>query len=199
MPERSVSARISETSGCESFSTTRIGPSTSTDLIGRDLAFHAGGGIGHHVHEVELHRLGIERHAVMEFHAVSDVQDDRRGIAKLPGLRQFRFGLQGGEVDVDQGVEHRPEKGVVGAVGAGRGVEPRWIGIGRDTQDSAGLLLGRTRNLGEKRAAACRRGRDRKRHAERGPARHSAYAKSYVFVGHRRLSPSCLFSVVELL
>ena len=111
--------------------------------------------------EVELHRLGVERRAVMEQHARADIHHQRLGVGELPGFGEARDGLQRRVLERHQRVVDRIEEGMVLTRASRRRVEARRIGRRRDLEDSALLLRpgparGGQRHGAREHVAACR-------------------------------------------
>ena len=120
------------------------------DAVDRDeVALDVGALVGAGAVEVELHRRRVERRAVMEGDAGPDVQHQCRRIGVVPGLGETGQRLQGRRLEVDQGVEDRIEERVVRARAAGRRIEARRVGVGRDLQHAALLLRQRGPGEGE--------------------------------------------------
>ena len=106
---------------------------------GRKVGLDVGFRIGLVALQVEFDRLRIERRAVVERHARTDVENEGRRIGKTPALRQTRLRLQRLKIPLGQRIVHGEQKRVIRAGTAGGGVEARGVGGSRNAQGAAAL------------------------------------------------------------
>ena len=118
-----------------SFSIDRIGGARFR-LDGREVGLDVRAGVAAAAVQVELHRLRVQRRAVVEHDARADLQHHRRRVGVGP-FGHAGLGLQRVVVPLDQRVVDRPQVGVVAAGPAGGRIEARRIGVARDPQDAA--------------------------------------------------------------
>ena len=120
---------------------------------GAEIGLHVGARVVLVALEVELHGLGVERRAVVEFHALDEIEHQGLRIGELPRLGKTRLELERLRLEVDQRVEHRVEHVEVRQVAAGHRIDGGRV-VGHREPQRAALARRRLRERAAP-AAAC--------------------------------------------